>query len=323
MNGIIHWYNTNRKTIWIVIGGFIAIFLMIKLINGMYYDNPSAPIEKQQKEEKLTNTITIDSDESAVSGQDLSKGQKGLLKTLDEFVAYCKDGNIDNAYNLLSKECKQEMYPTKEFFKASYYDKIFDSEDKIVSAENWIGNIYKVKYKEDPLTTGNIDDKNTKQDYITIVEDESGNKKININGYIGREKINVSNKINVTEGNDSLEIKALETNKYMDYQTITFEITNNSNRTVFLNDPKLTSQMYIEDKNGIQYQAYTHEIADSQLEITPSQTKKLTIKYYSRYTSRKEISNIIFGRIVLDYDAYSNYQDVSYYNNYGRLQIKL
>ena len=81
--------------------------------------------------------------------------------------------------------------------------------------------------------------------------------------------------------------------------------------------------MYLEDKSGVKYQAYTHEISSSELKITSKETKKLTIKYYSKYGSNKTIKNILFARIILDYGAYSNYQNIGYYNNYGAIQIKL
>lgn len=323
MNSIIRWYNANRSAILKIAGAFIAVFLMIKLVNGISHQTSNTPRPNIQSNEKITNTIRMESNSSAVSGQKLSASQKDSLKTLDKFANYCNAGDIDKAYDLVSEDCKKEMYTTKELFVTAYYNPVFEGKKKDVSVENWIGNIYKVNFKEDPLTTGIIEDKNTKLDYITILEDENGNQKLNINGYIRKEELNVSNRINVTEGNDSVVIKAVETNIYMDYQTITYEITNNSNRTILLNDPKLNSKMYIEDSNGIKYQAYTHEIAPSQLKVRPNEKKMLTVKYYSRFTSSKEIRSIVFARIILNYDAYSNYQDTAYYNNYGTMQINL
>ena len=149
------------------------------------------------------------------------------------------------------------------------------------------------------------------------VKDKDGNTKLNINGYIGKENIDV------TEQKDDLKIKVVETDVYMDFQTYTFEITNNSDKTVLLNDPNIDDTMYLEDKSGVKYQAYTHEISSSELKITSKETKKLTIKYYSKYGSNKTIKNILFARIILDYGAYSNYQNIGYYNNYGAIQIKL
>lgn len=314
MNFIIRWYNANRKTILTTAGAIIAVVLMIKLINGISQNQPKTQVVGTSKPENITNTIMMESNKSAVSGQKLSAGQQELLKTLDEFANYCNNGDIDKAYSLLSEDCKKEMYSTKEFFEVAYYNQVFAGNRKEMSAENWVENIYKVKFKEDPLTTGILDDRNTKQDYITIIEDENGNIKLNINGYIGKEKIN---KIGENAG---VQIRVVESNVHMDYQSYTYEIINNSNKTILVNDPKLTSRMYIEDRNGIQYQAYTHEIATSQLKVIPKQKSKLTVKYYSKHGSNKRMESIVFDRIVLDYDEYSN---ADYYNNYGTIQIDL
>lgn len=317
MNRIIRWYNTNKKAILVKIVVIIFILVMIKLVNSLAHTQLNIQEEKINKTDEITNTIWIESDESAVSGKNLSKSQKDSLKTLDEFANYCNIGDIDNAYKLVSEDCKKEIYPTEELFKINYYDPIFAGKKKDISAENWIENIYIVHFKEDPISTGILEDKNAIQDYITIVQENDGNIKLNINGYIGKEKIDVA------KSQDELEIKVVESNVYMDYQTFTYEITNNSNKSILLNDPMLNSRMYIEDKNGIQYQAYTHEIAQSQLIVTPKETKKLTMKYYNRYSSNKIIKSIVFARIILDYDVYSNYQDVAYYNDYGAIQINL
>ncbi len=55
----------------------------------------------------------------------------------------------------------------------------------------------------------------------------------------------------------------MEANTYFDYQSFTFEITNNRDTPILINDSNIDSTMYIEDKNGTHYQAYTHELAES------------------------------------------------------------
>ncbi len=39
-----------------------------------------------------------------------------------------------------------------------------------ITVENWVGNIYKVKFAENALATGNFDESNITQDYITVVK---------------------------------------------------------------------------------------------------------------------------------------------------------
>lgn len=318
MKEIISWYNTNKKSIWTTI---ITIASILILIRGL---NSSAGLSLREKQNRKINTtekkttmnsIIIEGEESTVSGKELSSGQKNMLKTLDKFGQYCINGEIDKAYNLLSDECKEEMYYSEEYFKSAYYDNIFKGEKKDISVENWVGDTYKVRFIEDALSTGTYDKCSAIQDYITIVKDENGNNKLNINGYIGREKLNVSG----TSGN--VTIKAIETNIYMDYQTFTYEIANKSDKKIMLYEPNIVEAMYISDSNGIKYEPYIHELSKADFKIMPYETRKLTIKYYSKYVSSKTIENIVFKKIIFDYEAYSNPED--YYYNYGRIDIKI
>ena len=48
-----HWYNLHRRTIWIVIGVAILIFVMINVINS------SLKQKEQPKNETVTNTTKM------------------------------------------------------------------------------------------------------------------------------------------------------------------------------------------------------------------------------------------------------------------------
>ena len=109
----------------------------------------------------------------------------------------------------------------------------------------------------------------------------------------------------------------------MDYETYTFEITNNSDNTILLNSSNNTDTMYLEDKNEIQYFAYTHELSEAELKLASKETKKIKIKYYNKYSSTRKIENIVFSKIILNYYAYVNYQNVGYYRDYGVIQIDI
>lgn len=318
MKEIISWYNTKKKSIWRTIIIIASILILIRVLNSLA---GLSLREKQNRgtsttEKKITtNSIIIEGEESTVSGEELSSEQTNMLRTLDKFGQYCINGEIGKAYNLLSDECKEEMYRSEEYFKSAYYDNVFKGERKDISVENWVGNTYKVRFIEDALSTGTYDKGSATQDYITIVKDENGNNKLNINGYIGREKLNVSG----TTGD--VKIKAIETNIYMDYQTFTYEIANKSDKTIMLYEPNMVETMYISDSKGIKYEPYIQELSKADFKIMPYETRKLTMKYYSKYVSSKTIKNIVFKRIILDYEAYLIPGD--YYNNYGRIDIEI
>ncbi len=314
---IVEWYNRNRQKI-----SFIIIFMLIIIVANIVLVYLSNEIRKEQMEEEPTqnvmdyeiqdefNQITIGSDSSALSGDDLTSSQIEMLDIIEQFAEYCNNGNVEEAYNLLSAECKDEMYKTLNDFKVSYYDQVFEGEKKSISVENWSANIYKVTIQKDILSTGIYTDEDTLRDYMSVITDENNNYKLNINGYLGREDINL------TEVQDNIEITVLRSNTYKDYQTYTFKIVNNSDNTILLDDKSNINSMYLEDENGVEYSAYTHEISDAELEIPSGQTREIEIKYYNKYISSKQIEKIVFSRIVLNYNIGERY-------NYGNIEIEI
>lgn len=315
MDGFMHWYNLHRRTIWIIIGVAILIFVMINVINSGLKQREQPRNTTTTNTTKM-NSISMGSDVSPITGEQITNDQKNTVTVIDNFATYCNNGDIDSAYNLLSSDCKSQMYPTKDDFKTIYYNPVFGGSQRVITVENWVGNIYKVRFAENALATGNFDESNITQDYITVVK-ENGQTKLNINNYIGKQQINR------TQEADNVKIKVVESNTYFDYQSFTFEITNNGDTPILINDPSIDSTMYIEDKNGTQYQAYTHELSENDKKIQAGYTQTVTIKYYSRYSSNKIMKYVAFDRIILNYSAYSHYTNVGAYKDYGGIKIEL
>lgn len=322
MNRFVRWYNQNRKTIWSVIAVIILIIGLIQLVNYFVSERNEKRISLYSNQTQNTttnstyNTVTVDEEYSTVTGDTLSSTQQEQIEVIDVFIEYCNESDIESAYQLLTDECKEEMYPSLEDFQESYYQQIFGDASKNVSVENWVNNIYKVNFNEDFLSTGRYSTENTIQDYITVVEvDEQ--YKLNINGYVGREEIGASN----TENNITVSIE--ESDTYMDYQIYKIKVVNNTENTILLDDGVDIDAMYIEDENGNQYSAYTHEINDGQLIVSPRETKELEIKYYSKYGSEKEIEKVVFSRMILDNETYTTYENKSLYRNYGSIEVEI
>ena len=68
---------------------------------------------------------------------------------------------------------------------------------------------------------------NSYSDYITIVN-KDGNKKLNINRYIGRKILNKS------KDSDNIKTEVLYSDRYMDYEIYKIKITNNTDNTILL-----------------------------------------------------------------------------------------
>lgn len=326
MNRFMRWYNQNRKTVWKVIGIIVIVIIVIQLINHYYKVRNEEELNSNNQTQNETtnsstnsnyNSVRVDDNNSVLSGDEMSSSQEEQIQIIDTFVDYCNKGDVESAYQLLTDECKQEMYPQLDNFINSYYNETFANSEKDVSVENWIGNIYKVQISENMLATGKFSKETTKQDYITVVETEDEQYKLNINGYIGRDEIDKSKE----ESQMKMTVKYKDT--YMDYEEYTIEITNNSNVTILLDDGANVESMYIRDDNGNHYPAYTHEINSAELEVSPRETKEITIKYYSKYGSSKDINRLVFSRMILNYEAYEIFENKSLYNDYGVFEIEI
>lgn len=314
MNKLRRWYNQNTKRIWIIIGSIALIIVVIQLLNYWSKIDNEKKLQVEEKSQNLNeiveyNSINLSEEKSTITGEDLSNKQLSQIDVIDAFMEYCNNQQISEAYALLSEDCRQEMYSTEEVFAEAYYEKVFENNRKNISVENWIGNIYKVKINDDFLSTGKYTKENTKQDYITVVE-EANQYKLNINNYIGKKDINKTNE------KDGIQIEVLQQKTYMDYQIFKIRVKNNLENSIILDDRQDINAMYIEDKNGIQYSAYTHEIDETQLELNPRETKEIEIKYYSKYGSEKKINKLVFSRMILNYKTNS-----PKYNNSIEIEI--
>ncbi len=307
MNNLRRLYNQNRKGIWWVII-IIAFFLIILQVTNYFVGKAN----KEKSEENETNNIVnidnesneqiqLNTDKSVLTGEGLSKTKlNNEVGTIKQFLENCKNNKLEDAYNMLTDECKEEMYASVEDFKEFYSENVFESERVSFEVENWNENTYKVDIIPDMLSTGKSNNGIVKQDYITVkkVNDEY---KLNINNYIGRRKIN-----NATKEEKDIVITVNYADTYMEYESYNITVRNKRQEDIALDNLYNEKTMYIEDKNDVKYPAYTHEIPKELLILDKGVERTIDIKYYSRYSSTKNIKNLVFSGVILDYDGHIN-----------------
>lgn len=300
---LMRYYNQNRKKIWGILIIIASAFIFLRLL-GYAYQKKDSNVPKIEKNTTIanTNTTSLATNKSVVTGENLSKNQlQDATTVIDTFISYCNTRKLQKAYDLLTDECKMQMYDTLEVFEQSYYKDIFEEGDKTCSIENWVGNTYKVKIVDDLLTTGKSNSNYSKQDYITVKKEDNGYK-LNINNYIGYKTINKT-----TTRND-ITVEVISKNTYMENEEYTIKVTNNSKNKILLDSRLNTKTLAIQDDKEVQYSSYSHELAEPMLTIPSKQTKEITIKFYSSYVSSKNIKYIVFSDLVL-YDEQDRISD--------------
>ncbi len=316
MYNLIRFFNQNRKKIITVILIIVFIIAVIQILNF---------ISKQQKTSDLENIIIknenygdeVVSSKSPITGKSVPEDElKSASDVIKQFIEYCNNSNVESAYSLLTNECKEEMYPTLNDFNNIYFKYTFGGEKKTYTIENWIDNVYQVRITGDILSTGKIDNATTKQDYITIVE-ENNELKLNINKYVGR-----SNPDKVTEI-DNIKFTITQVDTYMDYKEYNLLIENNSSNDILLDTSNDTKSIYLIDRNDKKTYFLSSEITPNQFVVQSKYKTNLKIKFAYEFASNNSLKNIVFSKSILNYDEYRKLDNKEQFNDFQELKIKI
>lgn len=288
---------------------------MLNYIYKNKIDNNQINISENKKS-NIGNFGTIVSNKSAITDTKVDNEKlNDDVTVINEFIENCNERNIEKAYSLLSNECKEEMYPTAKDFYENYYMMVFNNNKLEYSVENWIQDTYEVKFIEDMLATGKINDEN-KQDYITIVE-ENDSFKININNYIGREILNKE-----IENNDII-LNLIQKDIYMDYEVYKITIKNNTGKSILLAPEDKTNTIYLQNTNGGKFYAASSELLKEELLLENNYIHTIDVKFNKTYSYSNNIECLAFSNVVLDYEEYLNLDDKDKYEDIYNLQINL
>ena len=300
MHKIRRFYYQNKEKIWgivFLIGFILGIIYFLNANVGKNENKQNPLLANNNINYENTETNTFISDKSPISGETVTEKEvEQINNIITKFFEHCKNGQIEEAYNMLSSDCKESEYKTIEKFKEKYINSKFNKND-IYEIEKWIADTYKIRVKTDILSTGNINDKEGRTEYITIV-DEGEEEKININYFIEKELLNKEK----TENNVS--VTAISKKTYVDYEIYDFKIENKTNNKIKLDAFEKTGTIYVEDANGKKYSAYNNEIIENELIILPGRNLQISIKFSNNYTSKRHIEKIVFSNLVLDYNKY-------------------
>lgn len=290
MNKFLRYFNQNRKKILSIIVAIAFGFILL------YYINDRVANSTRKVNTNITSTESQNISKDNINTNSALEGGIGGITSqkeaniVEQFIQYCNQGKTTEAYNMLSEDCKESMYPRITTFIENYYNNNF-KESKSYNIQRWSGSIYKVDLKQNILHTGSISGE-SKQDFITVVYD--GEYKININNFIGRTQLNKERII------DRLSIKILYKDTYMNYETYTLEIQNNNDKDIYLDNLENASTIYIVDENNVKHSAYVNELTKEQIHIYKYSKAQVQIKFTNRYISGREYSEMVFENVILD-----------------------
>ena len=303
MHRFLRWYNQNREIFFIGLAIIVFLFIILQVLNAIIGRQNEEKRNNISSQNSSTNSTTISKPStSVITGEEMTEAETvAMTDTIKEFVDYCNNRQVENAYNMLTEECKALIYPNLESFIENYYNRIFYI-NRMYSLENWYKNgglyTYYIKYTEDVLATGNLESEDNKGDYITIIR-TAEEYKLNISSYVGREMINEEKTVN------GVKVKVNWLDMYMDYTIANISAENNTGDNIIsldIKDGNYTTYMY--DANNVKYNGLLHENSDEQLLVRRNLGSTVNIKFNKMYNPEREIRGIIFSNIVINYEEY-------------------
>lgn len=291
MNNIRIWYSKHRKAIWIPI-----LIIIVSIVFMESWNNNYKKVAKDKGSSTNSATTYNTTNYSVISKDKIDDNvSEKSVNIIEDFFSFCNNGKVEEAYKLLSIDCKEELYPTIQDFITKYYNRIFTekrSYDSMLWIANSSKNTYKVQIMKDLLSTGQKDSMPI-EEYYTIIT-ENGQYKLNISSYIGKKDINISN----TQNNITVSI--ISKKMYMDYEIYEIKVENKTGNDLIFNTKEDTKSIYIQDKNELKYIAFLNEIADSEFEVINGSAKTFEIKFNRGYKPTINIQKIVFEDIKIN-----------------------
>lgn len=291
MNKLRRYWNQNKRKLIIIIAIIAFILILIQVVNQLLgQQRRTSQIEREQaKGEPI---------QSVISGEkvpvEITKENNNIVK---QFIDYCNQEDIQNAYQLLSEDCKLEFNNDINVFREDYYNQIFNKK-RTYGIELWLheGNYYtyQIKYYEDNLLeTGGYTTGGNIEDYITIVR-QNAEAKININKFIRKQMIQQtkeSNDINIT----------VESRKiYKNYEQYHIRIRNNTTHTLTLSDGSNNRDIVLLDNNEASYPSFLNEFSMYALTIQPGREHSIDMRFNKIYDVGRRVKKVQFNNIKFD-----------------------
>ena len=301
MNKIIRLWNQNRKLF------ILGIALLVFLIIIVHVLNDVAKRKNEEKETIKQNKILISQEEEELPTQTKIGGEeielektKENVKEIQDFVDKCNNGDITGAYNMLTDDCKNALFPEEKLFKTGYYDTAF-SEKKVVEMDNYITKdkrfTYVVRFYKDSLSTAKVSSMSDYKDYITIDENKEKGK-ININSFIYSKQINQEKEVN------GIKVKIISEEIYLENEKFNIQIENSTDKDILIDTNKKEKSVYVVSESNVTYGSNISEIANTLKKIPSNFYGTYKLQFNKSYISGAKTLGIVFSDIVPDYTKY-------------------
>lgn len=276
----------------------IIVVIVVAIATIVLSNNKEiSPTNNNQVEESYKPSQTV------IKGSDVSSKQYKLDDSIvNKFMEYCNTGKIEDAYSLLSDDCKDNLYQTIEKFRENYYNKIF-SKKRLYNLQAWISEgkytIYRIRYTNNMLATGTYEKLDVYQDYITLIKN-SKEEKIAIGSFV------MSEELGAETNTELIYAKVIKRNIYIEDEEYEIAIKNKTSNTILLDDLKDNKDIILINSSNEIHTTYINKIFLTDITIKPGETKKIRLRFKKTCDSTRKSQYIEFLNIIRNYNEYFN-----------------
>ena len=260
----------------------LIIFLVVIIINN---------ILKHMPEELPAPSITFTPHTAVITEDEVPKKyQEPIENLVDKYFNYCNNKEYENAYNLITNECKQANYPTLEIFK-TYVDRVFEGKKKKYTLQSYsiVDNVYvyDIKITDDFMANGTSDGYYYYQEKL-ILKEENGEIKLSIGQFINKENPNISVE------DEYMKVEILEKTVDYDKETYRIKVTNKTDdKYIIIADGKQSNEVLL--NLGTRKDEPTQVITS--LIVNPGSFRFETITFEKYYDNDLKSQGIYFGAV--------------------------
>lgn len=254
-------------------------------------------LKSQPKEITSTNTYRPDKAIMDDNGNVPAKFRDDIKNTIDSYFQSCKTQDYENAFNLLTSDCKQFLYNNNIEIFQDYIKSIVDSK-KTYYIQNYSNTddvyIYDLHIIDDIEITGGTGGYDEHKEKIALKK-ENGEFKISNQGYIGKYALDIS------EEDENMKVKVFSKDISYQKEAYNISITNKTDKYILISDGTYTDSVTL--NLGDQKRNATNTASTTFL-VTPNTTRTFSFVFDKFADDNKKPTEINLNNVRI-YELYT------------------
>ena len=250
----------------------LTIWVIIIIINKY--------LKKNRKDNnELKNDYTPDI--AVIDDGDISVPQKyraDVKQTIDTYFKYCNSKEFENAYNMLSDDCKTFLY-----------------QNNLDNFKQYANDLYEMHIIDDIEKTGGTNGYDEKVEKITIIRNKN-DYKISNQGYIENKKYD-----NIISQTEDMVVKVISKDISYQKEAYNLEVTNKTDEYILISDGTYIDSVTL--NLGDQKRKATNT-QNATFLIGPNSTKSMTFIFDKFADDGKDPTEINFNNVRI-YEQYN------------------